>query len=366
MGASIPGRILRMSAPALSCGGYPFSSHDRIFLMFPAADPPFADYVPVEADELLRHDLIAIVRLSIAEDLADQCDWTTVLMVSDDARGTCQIRSRADGIAAGLVLLPWIVEEFDADLSVEVHFKDGDRFVAGDALATLSGNARDLLTSERTILNILCRTCGISTLTSQYVRALESGLAEATPPGSTRLYDTRKTTPGWRRMEKYSVRCGGGHNHRTGLYDGILIKDNHIALATTEDGKPMSLVEGVRQAIKFRNTTIEGLATPPIVEVEVDTLQQFDAVLPLLPNIILLDNFSLSDLRIGVARRNEFVKQANRPVSIELEASGNVRLETIAQIAATGVDRISSGALTHQAKSLDLGLDWLGQNATYG
>ena len=164
-------------------------------------------------------------------------------------------------------------------------------------------------------------------------------------------YDTRKTTPGWRLLEKYAVLCGGAHNHRTGLHDGFLIKDNHLALAGTA-AKPLSVAEATARAIHWRDNSVKSMQAPSIVEVEVDNLEQLQKVLPELPNIVLLDNFSLEQLVEAVALRDQISR------SVELEASGNIRIETIRGVAATGVDRISSGALTHQATSLDLGLDW--------
>lgn len=341
-------------APALGCRQricwHPSSSpaflhhHSSYFASF-----AMVDYAPVLPDETLRHDLTALVRLAIAEDLRDSMDWTTVCLIPEGARGGCEIRTRADGIAAGMVALPWIIDEFDADLNCEPLIADGQTFRAGDSLARLTGDVRDLLTAERTILNLLSRMCGIATLTSQYVRAIEGS--------SARLYDTRKTTPGWRLVEKYSVRCGGGHNHRSGLHDGFLIKDNHLWLAG-KNGRPLSTAEAAGEALKWRGGRVDRLDAPMIVEIEVDTIEQFQDVLPVGPDIILLDNFSVEDLAEAVGRRNA----AQSPV--ELEASGNVRIDTIGAIATTGVDRISSGALTHQATSLDLGLDWFDLSAT--
>lgn len=304
------------------------------------------NYKPVLADEQLQHDVRAITRLAIAEDLGTAVDWTTVCLVDDEAETTCQIRSRGDGIAAGLIAIPWVISEFDAELKCKLHVADGQPFAPETALATITGNARDMLTTERTILNLVSRMCGIATLASKYVAAVQGTAAS--------VYDTRKTTPGWRRIEKYSVRCGGAMNHRTGLFDGILIKDNHIALSCDEEGRRLSLVQGVQRAIQWRGGTFDHHVAPEMVEVEVDTLEQFDAVLPLGADIILLDNFSIQHLRTAVERRNSL------GCAVQLEASGNVRIDTIGEIASTGVERISSGALTHQATSLDLGLDWIG------
>ncbi|HBV65591.1 MAG TPA: carboxylating nicotinate-nucleotide diphosphorylase [Rhodopirellula sp.] len=305
---------------------------------------PAKDYQTVTADSLLEADLRSLVRLSIAEDLRDSLDWTTVCLIEPESRGGCQIVPREGGVCAGLATVLWIVDEFDADLEVELSLEDGQHLTPGKPIATLRGSVRDLLTSERTILNIVGRLCGIASLTANYVAAIRQSNA--------RLYDTRKTTPGWRLLEKYAVHCGGAHNHRSGLHDGFLIKDNHLALAGDTKGGPISASTAAEKAIRWRGSRIERLTAPDIVEIEVDSLEQFREVLPLNPDIILLDNFPIDQLREAVTIRND----SKSPV--ELEASGNVRIETLPAIAATGVDRISSGALTHQATSLDLGLDW--------
>ncbi|TWU45766.1 Nicotinate-nucleotide pyrophosphorylase [carboxylating] [Novipirellula aureliae] len=305
------------------------------------------DYTTVTANSLLENDLRALVRLSIAEDLRRSVDWTTVCLIDPDRRGICEVVPREIGVCAGLATVAWIVDEFDADLEAECLQLDTSELLPGRPIARLSGNARDLVTCERTLLNILNRLCGIATLTRSYVEAIGSSKA--------RLYDTRKTTPGWRLLEKYAVHCGGGHNHRSGLYDGFLIKDNHLALAG-ESSHPLSAREGAEKAIAWRGARVEHLVAPEIIEIEVDSLDQFRDVIKTGPDIVLLDNFSVDELREAVAIRDA----AN--VRIELEASGNVRLDTIAEIATTGVERISCGALTHQATSLDLGLDWIGEH----
>ena len=301
-------------------------------------------YVSVTADEPLKNDLQALMRLARDEDLRDAGDWTSRLTIAESLRGSADIVSRVSGVAAGIELIPWVVEIFDGDVEVEPHVGDGDRFERRANLATLRGRVRDVLTVERTVLNLVNRLCGIATQTAACVKQLDGTQAE--------LYDTRKTTPGWRLIEKYAVRCGGGTNHRRGLYDGVLIKDNHVAFAAAASKNPVDLATLVSQAVAARGTVVDGHRVPDIVEVEVDGLEQFDRVLPLGADIILLDNFSIDDLRAAVTRRDA----ATSPV--QLEASGNVRIDTIAMIAATGVDRISSGALTHQARSIDLGLDW--------
>jgi nicotinate-nucleotide pyrophosphorylase (carboxylating) len=307
------------------------------------------DYAQVAADATLENDLRALVRLSIAEDLRGALDWTTVCLIEGDRRGACQIVPRQSGICAGLATLGWIIDEFDADLEEESLIADGQPLVPGEPIARLQGNTRDLLTSERTILNIVSRLCGIATLTRRFVDEISSTGA--------RLYDTRKTTPGWRLLEKYAVGCGGGHNHRSGLYDGFLIKDNHLALAG-EPNRPLSPGEAVQTAIQWRGSQLEQLTAPAIVEIEVDSIGQLHDALRVDPDIVLLDNFTLDQLREAVAIRTSI------GASAELEASGNVKIDTIAAIAQTGVERISSGALTHQATSLDLGLDWMDATAS--
>ncbi|WP_146392420.1 carboxylating nicotinate-nucleotide diphosphorylase [Allorhodopirellula solitaria] len=305
------------------------------------------DYTPVEIDDRLENDLRQLVRLAIAEDLDVAVDWTTIAMIDAERRGACEIVSRAHGIAAGIALTPWIIDEFDAELTTELLVDEGDAFTPGTPLVRLSGSARDLLTSERVTLNLLSRLCGIATITRCYVDKLAGTNA--------RLYDTRKTTPGMRRLEKYAVRCGGGHNHRTGLFDGFLIKDNHLALggsSESQDSAQLSPIEAAGRAVAMRGGMMNQLVAPSIVEIEVDRLDQMETVLSSGIDIILLDNFSLEDLRSAVSKRDAAA------VPVELEASGNITIDTIADVAGTGVDRISSGALTHQATSLDLGMDW--------
>ena len=307
------------------------------------------DYARVVNDSQLESDLRAIVRLSLAEDLRDQVDWTTVCLIDADRRGGCQMVPRKSGICSGNELVSIIVDEFDADLEVVTHVKDGDALTPMQPIASITGNVRDLLTAERTILNILCRLCGIATLTRQYVDAIAGTKA--------RLYDTRKTTPGWRLIEKYAVGCGGGTNHRSGLHDGFLIKDNHLALAGDASG-PMAASAAAKAALAWQGRVVDQMRAPEMVEIEVDSIAQFRDVLPACPDIILLDNFSLDDLAEAVAIRDAAKS------GVELEASGNVTIATIETIAKTGVDRISSGALTHQATSLDLGFDWFDAKAS--
>jgi nicotinate-nucleotide pyrophosphorylase (carboxylating) len=205
-----------------------------------------------------------------------------------------------------------------------------------------------VLTAERLLLNFLGRLSGIATLTRRYVEAVVGTRA--------RIYDTRKTTPGWRRLEKYAVRCGGGWNHRSGLFDAVLIKDNHLAVRSASPGGAAGYTpaEAVARARRYAGDRAgEAGCGELIVEVEVDTLEQLAEVLPAGPDLVLLDNMSLDQLRQAVAYRDAV------HAAIELEASGGVGLENVRALAETGVDRISVGALTHSAPSLDVALDWL-------
>jgi nicotinate-nucleotide pyrophosphorylase (carboxylating) len=223
---------------------------------------------------------------------------------------------------------------------------DGTTVSAGARLALLAGPARNLLTIERLILNIVGRLSGIASLTRRYVDAVAGTKAQ--------IYDTRKTMPGWRRLEKYAVRCGGGRNHRLGLFDAVLIKDNHLRVgAEARGGQHFTPDEAVRRAKQFLASAFPDRPEPMIVEVEVDTLDQLREVLPERPDIVLLDNMSLDELRTAVGMRDAAAPH------VELEASGGIRLETVGQIARAGVDRISVGALTHSAAWFDVGLDWL-------
>jgi nicotinate-nucleotide pyrophosphorylase (carboxylating) len=301
------------------------------------------DYSQIQPDEDLRRAVQTLSRIGLAEDLGGTIDWTSVAVIPETAVGACQIRTRECGVAAGLVMVPWILQCVASDLEFRAEHSDGDPMRAGQSLGILRGNVRQLLTAERLILNIVSRLCGVATLTASYVAEISESKA--------RLYDTRKTTVGWRLMEKYAVRCGGGHNHRLGLHDGFLIKDNHLALG----GDANKLLRGgtaIERCRAWQDRSIDGRRGPRIIELEIDSLDQLPDALGARPDIVLLDNFSVSDLTAAVVARDRIDPQ------VELEASGNVTIDTIARIAKTGVDRISSGAITHQATWLDLGLDW--------
>lgn len=299
------------------------------------------EFQQIQWDERLEDDCRQIIRLAVREDLDRQYDWTTVALAGPELQGQVAVIARQPGVIAGLRAVPVILEEMEIIADWEPLLTDGQIIRANQRLAHLGGAVRDLLTAERLLLNLIGHLSGIATLTGRYVSAIADTKA--------RIYDTRKTTPGWRRLEKYAVRCGGGCNHRTGLFDAVLIKDNHLALSGLG---PDEAVRRVRAFLERTQPTDE--ADRMVIEVEVDTLEQFESVLPIAPDLVLLDNMSIDQLAQAVARRDAI------GAAIQLEASGGVRLDTVAAIAATGVDRISVGALTHSAISLDVGLDWHG------
>ena len=297
-----------------------------------------ADFQQLEWDGRLEADCRALVKLALAEDLAGQQDWTTAALVPSDRQGAARVVSREPGVVAGLAAVEVVLDEMQADVCAKMQVADGDQIDAGTTLLRLQGNVRDLLTAERTLLNFLSRLMGIATLASRYAAEVVGTRAH--------VYDTRKTTPGWRLLEKYAARCGGARNHRLGLYDAVLIKDNHLAQRGAHAGDLVGAVDDARKLLA------KSAKKEMLIEVEVDTLEQLAALLPTKPNIVLLDNMSPEKLRDAVKLRNEEAPE------VELEASGGVRLDTLGEIAATGVERISVGALTHSARSLDIGLDW--------
>ncbi|HWE46602.1 MAG TPA: carboxylating nicotinate-nucleotide diphosphorylase [Caulobacteraceae bacterium] len=267
-----------------------------------------------------------IVRAALAEDLGRAGDVTSAACIPEGARMTAAFVARKDGRIAGLDGARLAVRLLDPTATFDARMRDGADASPGAVLARIEGDARALLAAERVALNLLQRLSGVATLTRAFVRAVDGTRAK--------IVDTRKTTPGLRALEKHAVRCGGGVNHRFGLDDAILIKDNHIAVCG-----------GVAKAIE-RARAVHGWLMK--LEVEVDTLAQFHEALAAAPDVILLDNFDLDDMRnaVGLAAGK-----------VALEASGGVTLETVRAIAETGVDAISVGALTHSAPALDIGLD---------
>ncbi|MFL5898664.1 MAG: carboxylating nicotinate-nucleotide diphosphorylase [Solirubrobacterales bacterium] len=281
-----------------------------------------------------RANAATLIDLALAEDLGQAGDLTANVTIPSRARGSALFVTRSEGTIAGLPVVALLAERFDLAASWQAFASDGDRVAPGTALARIAGPLRSLLALERTALNFLQRLGGIATLTARFVAAVGGTNAS--------ILDTRKTTPGWRALEKYAVRCGGGHNHRLGLYDAVLIKDNHLAwLATTGDPIGAALERARAHA-----------PAGTVVEIEVDSLAQLDRALECDPDIILVDNLGPDALAEAIRRRDA------RAPRILLEASGGVTLETVQALAVTGVDRISIGALTHSAPALDVGLDF--------
>jgi nicotinate-nucleotide pyrophosphorylase (carboxylating) len=305
------------------------------------------DFAQIKWDALVEDECRRLVRAAVLEDLDRGQDWTTVALVPMEASGRATVAARQAGVIAGIPAAQIVIDEMDRRIRIEPLFAEGQAVEPGTAIVRLQGPARSLLTVERTLLNFVGRLSGIATLTRQFAEAIHGAKA--------RLYDTRKTTPGWRRLEKYAVRQGGGCNHRTGLFDALLIKDNHVALAAALEGAAqLSPAELVRRARIFLESNFA--AGDPlrdmIVEIEVDSLAQLEDVLPEGPDLVLLDNMELGELRRAVELRNSTAP------NVQLEASGGITLATIGAIAATGVDRISAGALTHSAISLNVAMDW--------
>jgi nicotinate-nucleotide pyrophosphorylase (carboxylating) len=267
-----------------------------------------------------------VVRAALFEDLGRAGDITAAACVPAGQRLAARFAARKAGRVAGLDCARLAIAALDPTAHFEVRIGDGQDAPAGGVLAEVEADARALLSAERVALNLLGRLSGVASLTAQYVKAVEGTDA--------RITCTRKTTPGLRALEKYAVRCGGGINHRYGLDDAILIKDNHIAACG-----------GIGPALARARAAAGHLVK---IEIEVDTLAQLDEALPYTPDVIMLDNFSLDDMRLAVIRAKR---------KVVLEASGGVTLDTVRAIAETGVDVISSGALTHSAPVLDIGLD---------
>lgn len=295
-----------------------------------------------------------LIETAIAEDLEQVGDLTSRLLPDGEATVSACLTPRSAGVICGLALGPQICAAFSQRLGGELVFtpwqadgrtwEDGDRVRRGQTLATVQGPRAAVLTLERTLLNFLGRMSGVATLTRRFVDKARS----ANP--DVQILDTRKTLPGWRELDKYAVRTGGGYNHRTGLYDAILIKDNHLAEVETN-----RLAEHLDALLReTAPADPAGERGPKFIQVEVDDLDQFVQVAQVAAvNIILLDNFTPEQIRRAIGLR----AAAGRANSLELEASGGITLENVHEYAATGVDRISIGALTHSAVGLDLGLD---------
>ena len=261
-------------------------------------------------------------------------DAPTGDITAADETATATLSARENGVFSGAEVFTAAFHEVDPGTQVTMRIKDGERFTAGDMLVTIHGNARGMLTAERVALNFTQRMSGIATMTRAFVDAVD-----AAPGSHARIADTRKTVPGLRPFDKYAVVCGGGRNHRYGLSDAVMVKDNHIAAMQAAG---LDLTAGIKHIRDQVGHTTH-------IEVEVDRLDQIPAVLEGGADTIMLDNFSLEDTRKGVAMI------AGRAI---VEASGTMTLERVPQVASTGVDVISVGALTHSVRAIDLGLDW--------
>ncbi len=270
------------------------------------------------------------VRAALLEDLGRAGDITTNATIAPDMTATAVMASRDQGFVSGLQFAEIAFNLMDSGLRFEAQVKDGDAVKRGDVLARISGNAGAILSAERVALNFLMHMCGIASYTAQFAQQIEHTKAK--------ICDTRKTIPGHRSFEKYAVKCGGGSNHRFGLDDAILIKDNHIAVSG-----------GVAQAVENARAYVGHMVK---VEIEVDTLDQLKNALEAKPDAILLDNMSTDQLEQAVA-----INQKDNSGAVKLEASGNVNIKTVKAIAETGVDYISTSKITMAAPTLDIGLD---------
>lgn len=280
------------------------------------------------SDTQLPPTVLELIRIALDEDVGEG-DVTSLFFVPEDATSSARIFAKEDGVTAGIEVAAAVFRQVDELLSVRVAKDDGEPFSAGDTLLQIAGSTRSILTAERTALNFLQRLCGVATQTRRYVDAVK--------PHATKILDTRKTTPGWRLLEKHAVVCGGGTNHRMGLHDMVMVKDNHL-LADDNQADLQKAIDAVK-------SEYPGMR----IELEADTLAQVKRFLELRGiDVLLLDNMTTEIMREAVALANG---------RVELEASGGVTLERIAEIAATGVDYISSGALTHSVKSVDLSLE---------
>ena len=278
-----------------------------------------------------------LIQMAIAEDLGSG-DITSELLFEKDTTAKASIISREEIVVCGMDIAAEILKCYDEKLKLKVRINDGEPAHVANKLAVIEGPLRSMLSAERVMLNFMQRLCGIATTTSKYVRAIQGTKAK--------IYDTRKTMPGWRVLEKYAVRCGGGHNHRLGLHDGILIKDNHLA-QLGRDFQP-KLRKIIAKARKVEHAKF--------IAVEVDHVDdQLNYVLDIPGiDIVLLDNMGQWQLKHAVEMRNKMCGKGKKPL---LEASGNITLSTVSAIAQCGIDRIAIGAITHSARAVDLGLD---------
>ena len=272
-------------------------------------------------------DAQTLIRLALAEDVRNG-DFTSLWTLPAEQVQTATLTAKENGVVAGLPIIPLVFGELGGDVKIETFIQDGDSVKAGDKIAAITGETKTLLCGERVMLNFLQQLSGVATITGKFATALKGS--------KTKVLDTRKTIPGFRTLQKYAVLAGGGSNHRMGLWDMVLVKDNHIAAAGG--------VLEAWNAVKKQNT--QNLK----VEIEVENLEQLKLLLGLGVNRIMLDNMDNETMREAV----RIVRESGDPV--ELEASGNMTLERVREIADTGLDFISVGALTHSVKALDISM----------
>lgn len=272
-------------------------------------------------------DARTLVRLALSEDVRDG-DVTSLWTLPADQTQTAWLIAKEDGVLAGLPVIALVYEELKTPMQIELFKQDGDVVAKGDKIAKMTGTTRALLTGERTLLNFIQQLSGVASIAHCY--------AEALKPGHTQILDTRKTIPGFRTLQKYAVRAGGGSNHRMGLFDMVLVKDNHIAAAG-------GVVQAFEMVQKQNNLNVK-------VELEVESLEQLQSLLGRGVDVIMLDNMDTATMREAV----RITRASGDPV--KLEASGNMNLERVRELADVGLDFISVGALTHSVKALDISM----------
>lgn len=271
----------------------------------------------------------SLINLALQEDLGSG-DVSSLSCIAPTTSGSAKMLVKEDGVIAGLELAKYIFLQFDSTIDIQLLAKDGDRVKAGTVVMEATGNSRSLLMTERTVLNFVQRLSGVATATSVYADALK--------PFKTKVLDTRKTTPGWRKLEKWAVKAGGGENHRMGLYDMVMLKDNHI-----DQGG------GITEAVNKTRAYFASIGTTLPIEVEVRNMEELEEVLSIAPpiNRVMLDNFSPAQTALAVQRIGG---------KVETESSGGITLQNLIDYAQAGVDFISVGALTHSVKGLDISL----------
>lgn len=304
-----------------------------------------------------KNKIVSIIRYALAEDIG-KGDITTRLLFPAHIRTKAEIIAKEDGVVCGVAVAEEVFKEAEKRIRKEkkkrgngirvyCKVKDGGAVRRGQAVCVIEGDARTILAAERTALNFLGRLSGIATLTKKYVDAVKAY--------KVKIMDTRKTMPGLRELEKYAVKCAGGVNHRMGLYDQILIKDNHLSVLKVK-GKRLKVKE-VIEGIKRDKKEIKGVKKGINIEIEVQSLRQFKEALVTKPDIIMLDNMKIPDIKKAVAIKNK-LSTLHHPLSTRLEVSGGVTLKNVRAIARTGVDMISVGGLTHSARSMDFSLEF--------